>query len=184
MKFINILFLFILLFSSCKSSETNNINNKEEIKKQELLAKISLFEKKGLKSSKGIKKSDRDSLINALNNFYYAFPKDKKTPFCLDKLQMIYSSTEDYKKCSEYLDIIIQNFPKYVNRPLIIEAQASNYDIFIQPRDSSKVRLFYNLLLSENPNLDKEKKKNILRRLENNHLSFNQYLQLLKEQGN
>ena len=33
MKFINILFLFILLFSSCKSSETNNINNKEESKK-------------------------------------------------------------------------------------------------------------------------------------------------------
>lgn len=182
MKFLNILFIFTLLFSSCKNSETNNAKN--ESKKQELLSKISLFEKKGMNSSKGIEKSDRDSLINALNNFYYAFPKDKKTPFCLDKLQMIYSSTEEYEKCSEYLDIIIQNFPKYINRPLIIEAQASNYDIFIQPRDSSKVRLFYNLLLSENPNLAEEKKNNILRRLENNHLNFNQYLQFLKEENN
>lgn len=181
MKVLRLFIISAILLNSCNNTEVNSDKKTSESKKQELLSKISDFEKRGVNSSEGINQADRDSLISSLNNFYYAFPKDEKTPFCLDKLQMIYSSIEDYKKSSEYLDVIIQNFPKYVNRPLIIEGQASNYDIFIEPRDSAKVRLYYNLLLKENPNIDNEKRNNILKRLENNHLNFQEYLQFLKE---
>lgn len=182
MRIFNFFILSLVLLNSCENSGESDTIKSDESKKQELLKKISDFEKKGMNSSEGINQADRDSLISSLNNFYYAFPKDEKTPFCLDKLQMIYSSIEDYKKSSEYLEVIIQNFPKYVNRSLIIEGQASNYDIFIEPRDSAKVRFYYTLLLKENPDIDNEKRNNILKRLEYNHLSFNKYLHFLKEE--
>jgi len=181
MKLYKQIFLSVLILNSCSNSEESVSSNSNKNKKQELLSHISRLERKGIESKKGIQKIDRDSLISSLNNFYYAFPKDDKTPYCLDKLQMIYSSQENYEKSSEYLQVIIKNFPNYINRPLNIESQASNYDIFIQPRDTSKVRFYYNLLLKENPDLEEEKRSYIIKRLENNHLSFNNYIQFLNE---
>lgn len=175
------LFLSILVFLFSCGDENGNLSqeDKSELKK-EIIDKISELEKKGTQSASGITDNDRKSLINSLLNFYKNFPNDEKTPHCLDKLQMIYSSTGDYQKSIEYSEIIIKDFPNYVNRVLIIENQAANYDIFITPRDSAKVRYYYDLLLKENSNLETTKKDDIRKRLANNHLNFNEYVAFLE----
>ena len=42
---------------------------------------------------------------------------------------------------------------------MILESMANAYDMFIQPRDISKVQQYNNMLLKENPKMDKEKRK-------------------------
>lgn len=163
------------------SNDTTNITEEEKSElKNEIIDKISVLEKKGTQSASGITDNDRKALINSLLDFHKNFPNDEKTPHCLDKLQMIYSSMGDYQKSIEYSEIIIKDFPNYVNRTLIIENQAANYDIFISPRDTTKVRFYYELLLKENKKLDTEKKSDILKRLSNNHLNFNEYVAFLE----
>ena len=179
MKQIALFFSILVFLFSCGNEKTDSVDeNKSELKK-EIIESISMLEKKGTENTNGITETDREELIKSLKNFYTNFPNDEKTPHCLDKLQMIYSSTGDYQKSIEYSEIIIKKFPNYVNRALIIENQAANYDIFISPRDSSKVRYYYELLLKENNKLDADKKSDIQKRLANNHLNFNQYVDFL-----
>lgn len=180
MKYFGLFFSILAFLFSCGNENSNlSKEDKSELKK-EIISSISSLEKKGLESATGITETDRKSLIKSLMDFYTNFPNDEKTPHCLDKLQMIYSSTGDYQKSMEYSEIIIKDFPNYVNRALIIENQAANYDIFITPRDSAKVRYYYDLLLKENSNLETTKKDDIRKRLANNHLNFKEYVAFLE----
>lgn len=183
MKQFGLFFSIVVFLFSCGNEKTDSAQENKSELKREIIESISTLEKKGTESTSGITESDRKALIKSLMDFYTNFPNDEKTPHCLDKLQMIYSSTGDYQKSIEYSEIIIKNFPNYVNRALIIENQAANYDIFISPRDSSKVRYYYELLLKENNKLDIDKKSDILKRLANNHLNFNQYVDFLSTEN-
>lgn len=183
MKQFGLFFSIVVFLFSCGNEKTDSAQENKSELKREIIESITTLEKKGTESTSGITESDRKALIKSLMDFYTNFPNDEKTPHCLDKLQMIYSSTGDYQKSIEYSEIIIKNFPNYVNRALIIENQAANYDIFISPRDSSKVRYYYELLLKENNKLDIDKKSDILKRLANNHLNFNQYVDFLSTEN-
>lgn len=134
------------------------------------------------KENKSIPKDNYYSLINSLLDFYKAYPSDKYAPVCLDKIQMTYSGLGVYRKAIEFSDILLQKYPNYINRPMILESQASNFDIFYQPRDTAKVKHYYTLLLKENPKLDKEKRKAIEMRLKHLDLNFDQYLDFLSNQ--
>ena len=123
-------------------------------------------------------KESQDRYIANLIALYQKFPKSKKAPECVDKVHMVYSGIGDYVKATQWADTLINNYPKYINRALVLESQASTFDALIQPRDSSKVRLYYSMLLNEFPNLDNEKREGIKRRLEFNKLNFDQYIEL------
>ena len=167
------LILLLTLFYSCKEnkSQMNNKNSKEL-----LVNKIKALE---TDLNKGISiQSNKDSLKMFLQEFVNIFPNEENTAICLDKLQMLYSGENDYLMASKYADTLIKEFPKYSNRALIIESQIANYDIFITPRDTSKVRFYYELLLNENPNMDSLKKQNIQDRLSKLELSYNEFRQL------
>ena len=169
---------FILSLTLLYSCEENNseINNKNA--KELLVNKIKSLE---TALSEGISiQANKDSLKIFLQEFVYRFPNEENTAICLDKLQMLYSGENDYVIASKYADTLIKEFPKYTNRILIIESQIANYDIFIQPRDTSKVRYYYNLLLDENPKMDSLKKQNIQKRLSKLELSYNEF-RLLKD---
>ena len=170
--------LFFSLFISCtgnKSSEDEaEIANFKEIivQKEDSLLQFQ-------KENKQIPREKHFELIQSLNDFYLTFPKDKYAPVCLDKIQMSYSGLGVYHRAIEYADLLIKKYPKYINRPMILESQASNYDIFQQPRDTVKVRYYYELLLKENPKLDKDKKEGIEMRLEHLDLNFDEYIDFI-----
>lgn len=170
--------LFFSLLISCTGSNSSKndteIENLKEIivQKEDSLSQLQ-------KENKPIPRDKHFELIQSLNDFYLAFPKDKYAPVCLDKIQMSYSGLGVYHRAIEYADILIKKYPKYINRPMILESQASNYDIFQQPRDTVKVKYYYELLLKENPNLDKDKKEGIEMRLQHLNLTFDEYIDFI-----
>jgi tetratricopeptide (TPR) repeat protein len=119
---------------------------------------------------------DRIELINRCLALYKNYPENDLAPAALDKVHMIFSGIGAYPESVAYADTVLEMYPKYVNRALVLESQGSSFDIFIQPRDSSKVRFYYTLLLKEYANLDKEKRDGIEERLKMNHLNFDDYL--------
>jgi hypothetical protein len=171
------LFFFSFLISCTGGNSAQNDSKIEEMKEVIVQKEdsLSLLQKQ----NKPIPKEKHFELIQALSDFYLAFPKDKYAPVCLDKIQMSYSGLGVYHRAIEYADVLIKKYPKYINRPMILESQASNYDIFQQPRDTVKVRYYYELLLKENPNLDKDKKEGIIMRLDHLDLTFDQYIDFI-----
>lgn len=170
--------LLIVTISSCGGKSTKDEGPSVEELKEIITQKedsLSQFQKE----KKKIPEEKQYDLISSLKNFYLAYPNDKYAPVCLDKIQMSYSGLGVYHKAIEYSDILIKKYPNYINRPMILESQASNFDIFYEPRDTAKVRFYYSLLLKENSKLDKDKKEGIEMRLKHLDLNFNEYIDFI-----
>jgi len=90
---------------------------------------------------------------------------------------MKYSGLGIHLRAAQYADTLLIKYPKYVNRAMVLESQGSTYDVFIEPRNKSKVEYYYGLLLKENPNLDKEKREGIEDRLKHIDMTFDQYIE-------
>ena len=174
---LRLLFVFPLLFA-CGNSTNSEKKTAIDTLKEKITAKENSFATLQ-DAKKEISTIERNELIDMLLDFYTRYPKDAYAPVCLDKVHMLYSGMGNYKRASQYADLILEKYPKYVNRPMIIESQASNFDIFILPRDSVKVKYYYKLLLKENPKLDKDKKEEILMRLKYVSLNFDEYIAFL-----
>lgn len=116
--------------------------------------------------------------IDQLVDFYKEFPKSEKAAECLDKAHMVYSGSGNFDLASKWADTLLEKYPNYANRALVLESQATTYDAIVEPRDSVKVRKYYTQLLKEFPNMDKEKREGIEKRLRNNSLTFDQYIML------
>ncbi len=167
---------FILSFTLFFSCKENSSKVNSEKSKELLINKIKSYENA---LNKGFSvQASKDSLKMFLQKFVHFFPSEENTAVCLDKLQMIYSGENEYLTAAKYVDTLIKEYPKYSNRALIIESQIANYDIFIKPRDTSKVRFYYELLLNENPDMDSVKKQDIQNRLAKLELSYNEFRQL------
>jgi len=152
-------------------------------------AKISSLEKELMSSStknKSIETMDslRLELNNTLIQFYQNFSDDKYAAECLDKLHLSYSAMREYELASKYADTLLLNYPKYGNREMVIESQANSFDMFIQPRDTKKVRYYLELLLKEFPKMDKERKEDIAFRLKYLDLTIEQIMKLEVEELN
>lgn len=135
------------------------------------------------KSGKKVDNLYRIELINRLLSVYYNYPENEMAAECLDKTQMIYSAIEATAYSIAYSDTILEKYPKYKNRDMVLESQGANYDIFLVPRDSLMVRKYYTMLLNENPKMEKEKREGIIKRLNSNHLSFDEFITTLKPEN-
>jgi hypothetical protein len=113
-------------------------------------------------------------LINRLLAYSRAFPADTFSADCLFKTHMIYEHLRAPREARAYGDTLLQRFPNYKNRILVIESMGSSYDIN-EPRDTAMVRKYYNLLLKE-PKMPAQKKKDIKARLAKLDLTFEQYI--------
>ncbi|MFN5909723.1 MAG: hypothetical protein ACK45H_00165 [Bacteroidota bacterium] len=178
-KLIFIALLGLTIYSCGENGGANgNKPSKETLKKNIRQMEDSLKQLTAtLTDIKQIPNLTRIELINRYLEFYKNYPEDSYAPECLDKVHMVYSGMNVHMRSAQYADTLLTKYPEYVNRAMVLESQGSNYDIFIQPRDSAKVRYYYQLLLKENPTLDKDKKKGIQERLKFNHLNFDQYLE-------
>jgi hypothetical protein len=168
----------LFLMTACGGDKKED-SAKAKMTKEELKSSIKIMEDslKILQSSKlPIENLHRMELVNRLLAFYRSYPEDNYSPTCLDDVHMIYSGMGVHDLSIAYADTLLSKYPKYENRAMILESQGSNYDIFTSPRDSAKVRYYYELLLKENPKMDKEKQTGIRERLVHNQLTFEEYI--------
>jgi hypothetical protein len=87
---------------------------------------------------------------------------------------MIYENLRAPLEARAYADTLLERFPNYKNRKLLLESLASSYDINT-PRDTAKVRYYFELLLKE-PGLKTQQKKDIKSRLAHLDLTFEEYI--------
>ncbi len=181
MKYLILLITFSFL-SSCNSpkeegkDESNNESAEvllEQIKeKEDLISDLSKDLRPGMKTPTVMS----EELVDLLLTFYHTFPDNASAPVCLDKVHMVYSAKRQYQKSADYGDTLLNNYPKYINRPMILESMATTYDIFIEPRDTSKVRYYNELLLKEDKEMSQEKREEILFKLNNLDLTLDEMI--------
>lgn len=164
-----------LLLNSC-GNKPKDENSREALKNKitEMEDSISALQKE---SSEPIPNLTSIELINRLTTYYTTFPKDDYAADCLFKIHMKFSELNAEEKALEYGDTLLLNFPNYKNRDFILESMASTYDVLIEPRDTSKIRYYYSLLLKEK-NLPKEKRDGIVNRLKYIDLDFFSYIEM------
>lgn len=169
------LFLFsILLFAACQT------NTAEPTQKESLRERITSFEDSLAKLQKDPKKAAQITsltqieLINRLTAYSRKYPKDAFSADCLFKTHMIYENLRAPQEARAYADTLLKRFPDYKNRKLLLESLASSYDINT-PRDTAKVRYYFELLLKE-PGLKTQQKKDIKSRLAHLDLTFEEYI--------
>lgn len=169
------LFLFsILFFAACQT------NTAEPTQQESLRARITSFEDSLAKLQKDPKKAAQITsltqieLINRLTAYSRKYPKDAFSADCLFKTHMIYENLRAPLEARAYADTLLERFPNYKNRKLLLESLASSYDLNT-PRDTSKVRYYFELLLKE-PGLKTQQKKDIKSRLAHLDLTFEQYI--------
>ena len=152
------LFALLLLFSSCKngtSEKEDALKNRGAgVSRNELKASIKQMEDSitGLLQDKNRKKLIPSltyiELINRLKSYYQRFPNDPYSSQCLFNIHIQYSSLNANELAIAYGDTLLSNFPNFPNSDLLLESMATTYDIYIVPRDTSKVRKYYTLLLN------------------------------------
>ena len=114
-------------------------------------------------------------LINRLLDYYHAYPEDDYAAECLDKVHMKYAGLNILTRAVQYADTLLQKYPKYINRAMVLESQGSSYE-FIEPRDTAKIRYYYTKLLKENPKMDREKREGLKLRLRHLDLTFEEFI--------
>jgi hypothetical protein len=159
----------------------NQTGDESSLKKEDLKKRIINYEDTLSQIQKDPEKFGKTSsifsmeLINRLTAYYRAFPKDEYSSDCLFKIHMKYSELNLHDKSVVYGDTLLSLFPKYKNKEFLLESMASAYDVYIMPRDTSKVRYYYNILLNEK-NVRENKKRDIRNRLANLDLTFDDYI--------
>ena len=114
-------------------------------------------------------------LINRLLDYYHAYPEDDYAAECLDKVHMKYAGLNILTRAVQYADTLLEKYPNYINRAMVLESQGSSYE-YIQPRDTSKIRFYYTKLLKENPKMDREKREGLKFRLRHLDLTFEEFI--------
>ena len=173
-RFPSLFFICILILAACQDSPEKQSN------KTELRNRITSYEdslatlQKDPKKAAQITSLAQIELINRLKAYSQAFPKDTFSADCLFKTHMIYEQLGAPLEARAYADTLLERFPNYKNRSLLLESLASSYDMNM-PRDTTKVRYYFNLLLQE-PTTTKEQKMDIKKRLAQLALTFEQYI--------
>jgi len=174
MKLFFLVSIVALLLLGCNSTAQDAVQSREEIKSLEDSISVASLK---LELGEKLDASMKQRLIDKLVYYYQTFPEDQYAPEYLDKLHMIAVGERDYKTAMNYADTLINNYKDYVNRAMVLESMANAYDMFILPRDTSKVRYYNNLLLKENPKMNKEKREEILYRMKYLDLTIEEFIE-------
>ena len=122
----------------------------------------------------------QQACIEKLKLLYETYPADKDAALSLHKVSMMYSAMGVSNMSVKYADSLIEKYPKYEERWLVLQSNAMYYDIEAQPRDKEKVRFYLEKLINEYPNLEPEILEQSKSRLETIDLTFEE---LIKQQN-
>jgi hypothetical protein len=179
--FAPILFLGLILVSCGESSTENEISkNKLKLRIKQMEDSIASIQSDPVTAAK-IPNLTQLELINRLTDYYRAFPKDNYAADCLFKIHMKFGELNAHEKSVAYGDTLLNLFPNYKNKDFLLESMGSACDIYIEPRDTSKVRFYYEQLLKEK-NVSESKKKDIRARLNRIDLTFDEYILKINSQ--
>jgi hypothetical protein len=123
-----------------------------------------------------VSKKDANSYANRCQELAQKYPNNKNAPFLLDKAHMIFSNLGSHRSSVMVAELLVKRYASYKNRPVVIESIASTYDVFLKPREKSKVKEYYSFLLSEYPNIDSLKRLEIEDRLKNIDLTIEEMI--------
>lgn len=166
---------------SCGGNEESSKTEEIQFTEESMLAKLDSLEQ-GLAEMKLNKKtavevnSKRIELVEMFKDLYARYPNSKEAPVALDKIHMIYSGMGKNDLSTQWADTLLMKYPNYENRVMVIESQAASYDNLIEPRDTAKVKYYYNLLLKEDKAMDADKRSGIKERMKYIHLSMEEYI--------
>lgn len=122
----------------------------------------------------------QQACIEKLKLMYQAYPDDKDAALSMHKVSMMYSAMGAADLSVQYADSLIEQYPKYKDRWLVLQSNAVYYDYEVQPRDKDKVRFYLEKLIKEYPNLEPEILEQSKSRLETIDLTFEE---LIKQQN-
>lgn len=179
MRFGIVLLFGLSLLSGCGDKEKTA--NESDVKSLDVMkSELKNFED-SLKLNKGIA-NDSVAVVYAEKCLQIAevYPKSEEAPACIDKAHVILASVGLHRRSVIIADSLVTKYPQYKNKLMVLESLASSYDIFIQPRDKDQVKKYYSMMLSEFPDMPKEQKELIEKRLKYIDLSFDDYIQLQK----
>jgi tetratricopeptide (TPR) repeat protein len=148
----------------------------------DLKAKISEIETKLSEQSSNNVEVDRTKLIKSLKSFYQKYPENEFAANCLNKLHLIHSADRDYETAAAYADTLLEKYPKFPERAIVLESQYNAYDMFIKPRNKEKVKKYLKMLLEENPDMDAEQRKDFEYRLKYIDLTIEQLISMDRDE--
>lgn len=186
MKLLNSLVVLAVLLwgvNSCKNS-TADTETAAPVSRESLKASIQAMEDSVTtlstqKTTGAMLSLSQQELINRLTAYYRNYPEDPYSADCLFKVQMVYSGLNAHRKSIAYGDTLLKKFPSYKNKYLAIESNIAALDVFIEPRDTSEIHRYYNMLLNDSE-YPSAKKLEIRRRLKYLELSIFDYASLPK----
>ena len=189
MKLLNSLVLLAVLLwgvNSCKNS-TADTETAAPVSRESLKASIQAMEDSVTtlstqKTTGAMLSLSQQELINRLTAYYRNYPEDPYSADCLFKVQMVYSGLNAHRKSIAYGDTLLKKFPSYKNKYLAIESNIAALDVFIEPRDTSEIHRYYNMLLNDSE-YPSAKKLEIRRRLKYLELSIFDYASLPKNKA-
>ncbi|WP_300665050.1 hypothetical protein [Fluviicola sp.] len=172
--------LFVLGCSSKEESAKEGPENSKEQTLQEAVKDVKTFED-SLKSASASGKLEFDqqaavAYAEKCLSVYHRFPKTDEAPRYLDKAHIIFASVGLHQRSVILADSLIAMYPTYKNRAMVLESLAGAYDVFVIPRQKTKVKYYYEMLLKENPEMDAEQRKQIENRLKYIDLTFDEYV--------
>lgn len=184
-----IIVLVLLNLVACKTDEAKAKPSKapKALSKEDLKMSVKYMEDSitalysNPKTANSIPSLTQIELINRLKLYYKNFPNDAYSADCLFKIHIKYSDLKAHKEAMAYGDTLISKFPNFKNRDFLLESMASSYDVVIEPRDTAKVRKYYNLLLKEK-SLTSEKRQDIMVRLKHMELNFFEFIDFQSKQ--
>lgn len=186
MKKILIISILALLWIQCSTDKKSDKSEKPTAK--ELRSSIAEMDD-SLKGLYDLIRQNKISEIHSLNfmeainrnlAFYKVYPKDPFSAECLDKTQQLYTQLKSYKNALAYSDTLLEKFPDYPKKSIILLNAGSIADGILN--DTTMVRMYYSRLINEVPNLDKETADMVKFRLRYLHLNFEQLAEMQMKQ--
>lgn len=105
-------------------------------------------------------------------------PQSEEAPKLLDKAHMIFCNFNMHRRSLEPAQKVIEKYPYYKNRLMVIQSVANAYDMFILPREKNQAKKYYELYLKENKNISKEEKADLEFRIKNIDLTVDQLIEV------
>lgn len=172
------LLLLIVIISSCSAGKSGDVTETGNpfSKVAELESELNTFS-----GSREELVELKNQLNTALVDIYHN-GSNEDAATALYKLHMSFASDKKYVLSAKYGDTLINNYPDFNNREMVIESQYNNYDMFISPRDKDKVKHYLELWLQEFPDMDSTKRADIEFRLEFVGLTIEQLMERNQEE--
>ncbi len=176
-------FSLITVLISCGQKSTENKKEKiptpEEIKKDISAIDDSLaYYYQQMKENK-IQDIHPNIFLTAIDKnllLYRLYPKSPEAPFCLDKVQQLYTQQKQYYLALNYSDTLLEKYPKYKGNALVLLNAGSIADGILN--DKKLVEKYYKQLLNNHPSIDQETKEMVEFRLKHIDLTFDQMIDL------